>query len=122
MDTHTPHGFISARPADTWEEGLICGNGTLGTCAFSRPWDETVILTHERMWLPTGAPRLPAETGPRLFEIRQLIDRGLYHQASQLAFDLSGQDGFVYPDPFAPVGDLRISLVPARFRLGVRPR
>lgn len=102
------HGFISNRPATNWEEGLICGNGTIGTCAFSRPWDETVIVTHERMWLPSGNPVLPAETGPRLFEIRRLIDQGLYHQASQLAFDISGQEGFMYPDPFAPVGDLSI--------------
>lgn len=108
MDHDARHGFVSTQPAATWEEGLICGNGTIGTCALSRPWDETVILTHERMWLPTGAPTLPAETGPRLFEIRRLIDRGLYHQASQLAFDISGQDGFLYPDPFAPIGDLTL--------------
>lgn len=24
------HGFVSSQPARTWEEGLICGNGTLG--------------------------------------------------------------------------------------------
>ena len=102
------HGFISNRPADNWEEGLLCGNGTIGTCAMSRPWNETIILSHERVWLPTGSPTPPAETGPRLFEIRRLIDKGVYFQASQLAFDISGQDSFLYPDPFAPIGDLTI--------------
>ena len=24
------HGLVSSQPARTWEEGLICGNGTLG--------------------------------------------------------------------------------------------
>ncbi len=101
-------GFISQRPANTWEEGLICGNGTIGTCAFSRPWNETVILTHERMWLPTGDLTLPGNTGPRLFEIRRLIEQGLCYQASKLADDITDQGGFMYPDPFAPIGDLKI--------------
>jgi alpha-L-fucosidase 2 len=102
------HGFTSERPASIWEEGLICGNGTIGTCSYSQPWDETVIVTHEKMWLPTGDLTLPGQTGERLFEIRRLIDKGQYYQASKLADDITDQGGFMYPDPFAPVGDLRI--------------
>jgi len=36
-------GFISSQPAKTWEQGLICGNGTIGANVLSRPLDETVI-------------------------------------------------------------------------------
>jgi len=103
-------GFISTTPARTWEEGLLSGNGTLGANVFSRPLDETIIFTHERMFLPTGAPVVPPDTASRLFEVRRLIDRGLYKQATRLAFDLSGQDGFMYPDPFVPAFDMRITM------------
>ena len=103
-------GFISSKPAETWEQGLICGNGTIGANMFSRPLEETVIFTHERLFLPMGAPTMPPETSARLFEIRRLIERGLYKQATQLAFDLSGQESFMYPDPFVPAFDLNIKM------------
>lgn len=103
-------GFISSQAAETWEQGLICGNGTIGANAFCRPLDETIIFTHERLFMPDGAPIMPPLLAPRLFEIRRLIDRGLYRQATQLAFDLSEQDGFMYPDPFVPAFDLRIRM------------
>ena len=82
-------GFISSEPAQTWEQGLLSGNGTIGANVFSRPLDETIIFTHERLFLPMGAPKIPPDSSPRLFEIRALIERGLYKQATQLAFDLS---------------------------------
>ena len=106
-----PHrGFISTTPAETWEQGLLSGNGTLGANMFSRPLDETILFTHERLFLPTGAPVVPPDTASRLVEVRRLIDRGLYKQATQLAFDLSGQNGFMYPDPFVPAFDMRITM------------
>jgi hypothetical protein len=101
-------GFVSSQPAKTWEEGLICGNGTIGANALSRPLDERIIFTHERLFLPMGAPVMPLDQSARLLEIRRLIDRGLYRQACELQFNLSGQDGFMYPDYFVPAFDLTI--------------
>ena len=101
-------GFVSSRPARTWEEGLICGNGTIGANALSHPLNERIIFTHERLFLPMGAPVMPLDQSARLFEIRRLIDQGLYKQACELQFDLSGQDGFMYPDYFVPAFDLTI--------------
>ena len=100
-------GFISSTQAKTWEEALISGNGIVGALVMSRPLDETVIFSHERMFLPQGKPLMPPESGPRLFEIRRLIDRGLYGQACQLVCELSEQKGFMYPDAFVPAFDLR---------------
>jgi hypothetical protein len=71
-------GFISSQPAETWQQGLIAGNGTIGANVLSRPLDETIIFTHERLFLPKGPPVMPPLIAPRLFEIRRLIDRGLY--------------------------------------------
>ncbi|MCD6333434.1 MAG: glycoside hydrolase N-terminal domain-containing protein, partial [Bacteroidales bacterium] len=103
-------GFISNQPAETWEDGLICGNGTIGANIFGHPINETVIFTHERLFLPMGPPTMPPDQSERLFEIRSLIDRGLYKQATNLQFDLSGQKSFMYPDPFVPAFDLRIQM------------
>ena len=103
-------GFISSTPAETWEQGLISGNGTLGANVMSRPLQETIIFTHERLFLPQGPPHMPPDNAARLFEIRNLIDRGLYKQATNLQFDLSKQEGFMYPDPFVPAFDLNIRM------------
>ncbi len=103
-------GFVSSQPAGTWEQGLISGNGTIGANVLSRPLDETIVFTHERMFLPMGDPVVPPDTAARLPEVRALIDQGRYKEATQLAFDLSGQDGFMYPDPFVPAFDFRIQM------------
>jgi hypothetical protein len=103
-------GFISSRPAGTWEEGLICGNGTIGVNILSHPLDETIIFSHERLFLPKGPPTVPPDNSHMLFEIRRLIDRGLYRQATELAFDLSGQESFMYPDPFVPAFDVNLRM------------
>jgi alpha-L-fucosidase 2 len=101
-------GFVSSQPATIWEEGLICGNGTIGANAMSRPLNERIIFTHERLFMPMGPPVMPPDQSARLFEIRRLIERGLYRQATELQFNLSGQQSFMYPDFFVPAFDLTI--------------
>lgn len=108
--TMPERGFISSAHAETWEQGLISGNGTIGANVYGRPHDEVIIFTHNRMFLPTGAPVVPPDTSSRLFEVRRLLDRGLYKQATQLAFDLSGQSSFMYPDPFVPAFEMHIAM------------
>jgi len=105
-------GFISSKPATTWEEGLICGNGTIGVNILSRPLDETIIFSHERLFLPQGPPTVPPDNSHLLFEIRNLIDKGLYKQATEYAAIISGQEGFMYPDPFVPAFDLNLKMDP----------
>ena len=50
-------GFISSQPGKTWQQGLLSGNGTIGANVLSRPLDETIIFTHERLFLPKGPRR-----------------------------------------------------------------
>jgi len=101
-------GFVSVTPADTWEEGLLSGNGTIGANALSCPLDETIIFTHARLYLPDGAPTPPLASASRLGEVRQLIDQGLYQDAYQKGLEISGRSDFRYPDAFVPAFDLRI--------------
>ncbi len=101
-------GFVSSQPARTWEEGLLCGNGTIGANAMGRPLDERIIFTHERLFWPMGPPPVPADQSSRLPEIRHLIERGEYQRAVALQFELSGLPGFRYPEFFVPAFDLTI--------------
>jgi len=103
-------GFVSSQPGETWEQGLLSGNGTIGASVLGRPLDDVIVFSHERVFLPERPPMMPPDAAPRLFEIRQLIDRGLYDQATQLVFDLSDQEGFRYPDPFVPAFDLSVRM------------
>ncbi|MFA6126897.1 MAG: glycoside hydrolase N-terminal domain-containing protein [Bacteroidales bacterium] len=103
-------GFISSTPGETWEQGLISGNGLMGANMMSQPLDETIIFTHAGLFLPQGPPIMPRDQSARLFEIRRLIDQGLYKQAAQLQFELSGQEDFMYPDPFVPAFDMGIKM------------
>ncbi|MCH7225864.1 glycosyl hydrolase family 95 catalytic domain-containing protein [Haloferula sp. A504] len=102
-------GFLSSRPAANWEEGLICGNGTLGMLAFSHPNDERIIFTHEELFMPMGDPVVPPDQSMHLPEIRSLIAEGKYKEAEALQAKYSGQDGFMYPDYFVPAFDLQIT-------------
>ncbi len=103
-------GFISSTPAETWEQGLLSANGAIGANVMSQPIDETIIFTHAGLFLPQGPPTMPPDQSARLFEIRRLIDLGLYKQATQLQFELSGQESFMYPDPFVPAFDMGITM------------
>lgn len=103
-------GFISSEPGKTWEQGLLSGNGTIGASVLGEPLEEIVIFSHKRMFAPERAPLLPPATATRLFEIRGLIDKGLYAQAARLSVDMVDQKGFLYPDPLMPAFDLRIKM------------
>ena len=108
-------GFVSSEPADSWEHGLLSGNGSIGASVLGRPLDEVVVFSHKRMFVPERSPLLPPPTGERLFEIRRLIDRGLYEQATQLATDVGEQKEFLYPDPLMPAFDLRVRMTAEKF-------
>jgi len=116
-------GFISREPASLWEEGLICGNGTIGLVALSRTQQERIIVTHERHFMPMGQPMVPADQSAHLPEIRRLIREGKYQEAAQRQFDLSCLPGFRYPDFFVPCCDLVIETAtsdnPLDYRRGV---
>ena len=86
------------------------GRGERAYDIYSLLLKERIIFPHDRLFLPQGPPMMPPDTSARLFEIRRLIERRLYKQASQLAFDLSGQESFMYPDPFVPAFDLTIQM------------
>lgn len=108
-------GFISLRPAAIWEEALITGNGKMGALVMSQALDETVILSHERIFLPIHEPLPAPDTGAHLPEIRRMLKNGENQTAADFVVDLSRQEGYGnkrWTDPFIPACDLRVSMSP----------
>jgi hypothetical protein len=101
-------GFVSIKPAQNWEEGLITANGTLGLNALSRPLNERIIFNHERLFMPMGQPHVPPDQSAHLPELRKLIEDGKYKEAEKLQFQLSKQKSFMYPDFYVPAFDLTL--------------
>lgn len=68
-------GYISGRPASRWEESHISGNGAMGALVMGLPLDESIVLTHEKLFLPWEKPIPPVNTAARLLEIREFSPR-----------------------------------------------
>jgi hypothetical protein len=106
--TITPpqRGFISYTPASRWEEGLISGNGRMGVTIASRPLEETMIVSHERLFLPSHERLAPVGAASHLREISSMLKAGEYQRAAQFVVELSHEEGYgemMFTDPFFPV-------------------
>lgn len=112
---HDPpaRGFVSRARAAFWEEALISGNGTLGALVMGDPQNETIILSHERLFMPSDKALPPVPLADRLGEIRGLIDRGDYRRAARLAKEISRQNDYPempWTDPLVPAFDLVLKM------------
>jgi len=107
-------GFYSERPAKTWEEYLVSGNGTMGLMVAGEPYDEVHVLNHSELFMPIHEPLTPPSQGNHLAHIRQMMTNGDYQGAADLLVDISHADGF---------GKKRQSdlFIPA-FALGIKSR
>ena len=67
IDPDVPdRGIFSLRPAPRWEEALLVGNGRQGGLVMGKPFDETVMLAHERLFLPLNEDKPTVETASHL--------------------------------------------------------
>lgn len=112
-------GFVSTKPAEDWQEALISGNGKIGALVMSQPIDETIIFSHERLFMPWYQVLPLVDLSGHIGEIRKLIEAGRYADAGRLAQDLSHNYGYSvksvgedmqWPDPFVPAFDLRVKM------------
>jgi alpha-L-fucosidase 2 len=112
-----PHrGMRSRVIAPSWEQGFPTGNGTLGALVYGGPSAHTVLINHERLFLPlpeNSAPFIPdmADCLPRA---RQMLREGRSGEASRYWRDMMIERGFpealVWTDPFHPAFQLEIGM------------
>lgn len=110
-------GYRSFAPAASWEEAMLCGNGTLGALVMGTPLRERVVLTHEKLFLPLHEKLPPVDMASHLGEIRAMLARGEYQRAADYVVELSQREGYGekrWTDPFFPAAELRLSLCGAR--------
>ena len=106
-------GFISTRPAASWEQALVSGNGRYGAMVLGQPADEVIVLNHARLFMPLHRPLPPVDTASHLAGIRQMMADGQYQRAADYVVELSHQEGWGdkrWTDPFIPAFDLQVKM------------
>lgn len=107
-------GYESNTRAVRWEEGMLCGNGTIGALAMGAPLEERIIFTHERLFAPLHKPHLPVHTAETLGAIRALLAAGKYQEAADFVVEQGYREGFksemYWTDPFMAACTLAVDL------------
>jgi alpha-L-fucosidase 2 len=102
-------GFASWQPAQSWEHGLLSGNGTMGAVVIGQPHEETIILSESHLFLPINAPQQPINQASRLAEIRKLVLAGKNEDAARIPVEQREKEGYkIGEDPFIPAFQLKI--------------
>lgn len=106
------HVAYSSKPAKTWQEAMISGNGRMGILVFGAPADEVVVFNHERLYEPLhDSPAPPPVVNHVMPKVRKLALAGQYDQARKL-FDQAAEDaGFQdlrWTDPYHPAMAMQI--------------
>lgn len=111
--------FYSERPADSWTEALVTGNGVMGAMVEGNPYSENITVNHADLYLPINPVMMPPSQGKHLSEIRRMMMDGQYREAAQFVTDLANSEGYNVKhatDPFVPA--FRISLSDAGKSMG----
>ena len=106
-------GFHSERPARTWEEYLVSGNGTMGLMVAGSPYSEAHVFNHTNLFMPIHEPLIPPSQGNHLAKIQQMMLDGEYQKAADFLVETSHADGFGrkrQSDLFVPAFQLNISM------------
>lgn len=106
------HGAISTEPAARWEWGFVSGNGRMGALFWGQPGDETITVSHARLFLPIGTAETVPVLGDVLPEVRRLIGESGYPAATRFMMEQGrargGYAGLMFTDPFHPGFELRL--------------
>ncbi|MDB5019454.1 MAG: alpha-L-fucosidase, partial [Pedobacter sp.] len=103
-------GFVSWQPAQSWEHGLLSGNGTMGALVNGQPHEETIILTESNLFLPINAPQKAINQASRLAEVRKLLLAGKNEEAAKIPVQQREKEGYkIGGDPFIPAFQLKIA-------------
>lgn len=112
-----PKGFVGAtttQPARDWTSAMLTGNGSMGGIMFGNPYDETIIINHNKLYLPLGSREIvPALAGDMPGLKKAGLEAGINGPAvvHQKILDKTGHK-LVNTDPFHPAFFLKLSMKP----------
>ena len=105
-------GMCSLKPARRWDEAIVTGNGVMGASVFGQPYDETVILNHERLFRPFLDKRpLPPKIASAVPEVRRLMIAGKNMQAHEYWREVMAENGhpkIINTPPYHPAYTMKI--------------
>ncbi|KAL5993881.1 hypothetical protein ACLOJK_038238 [Asimina triloba] len=104
--TPPPLKLLFAAPAQHWTDAAPIGNGRLGAMVWGGVQSEKLQLNDDTLW--TGVPG--DYTNPKaptvLSNVRELVDKGQYAEATAAGFNLAGNPSDVY----LPLGDINLEI------------
>lgn len=97
---------------DIWREGLVSGNGKVGANVYGGVKDETVMLTHHKLWHGGKENELPDVSGA-FHRLRELMDAEQFKEASWTVVNALKEQGYEaeLESPF-PAADFNIRISP----------
>ena len=98
-------GASTVRPAAHWTEAFLTGNGRMGLMMFGRPYDETIVLNHCRLFLPRGSREIVPDLAALQDEVRSIGLEGGPGDAHRFLVAKAKEKGsgaLIHTDPFHP--------------------
>jgi hypothetical protein len=98
-------GSVSRVPAQQWSDAFVTGNGRMGAVLFGNPANDTLVVSHCRLYLPRGTREILPDLAQYTAQMRQIYrDKGpgeahgfLVAKATEQGFQ-----GLAWTDPFHP--------------------
>jgi len=115
QDNLPTHSVSSITPATKWEYAFLSGNGTMGALFWGEPGNETVTVSHARLFLPLGANEVVPDLGAQLPELRKIIREQGYGPAVRFMMEQAkplGYTGQIFTDPFHPGFEFQLKTSP----------
>ena len=97
---------------DLWRDGLVSGNGFTGADVYGGVKDETVMLTHHKLWHNGKETELP-DVSDAFHRLRELMDAERFQEASWTVVNALKEKNYQtqLQSPF-PVADLHMQIKP----------
>lgn len=106
-------GMHSEKPAKKWQEALVTGNGEMGAMVWGDPYNERVVLNHEKLFEPLRPEIIKApKIAQHMPAIRELIAKGDIAGANSLFYSKmveAGYPGIQWTDPYHPAYTLTLT-------------
>lgn len=84
---------ISKEPAQRWQDGLIAGNGVQGVMVMGDPHNESIVLNHERLWVPAQDVAFDIPDMTKVVdEVRELAKKGDFGAAGTKLYTAFGEE------------------------------
>ena len=104
------HGVVTTTRSTNWWDAMIAGNGSVGVLVPGKPVRESLIFSHERLFLPYNPPMEPVRFAPHIDRYRRMIEEGRADECAETMWEDSGLPELIWTDPFVPAFQLDLEI------------